>query len=116
DRLDGFVLVSSDSDFTRLASRLRESGMTVYGVGERKTPEAFRAACDRFIYSDVLGLEEEAEDETPEATGAAGAGGAAEVAATAEQARPKRRTAKELRGDNALVHALRAAVASASDD
>jgi uncharacterized LabA/DUF88 family protein len=52
--LEGFVLVSSDSDFTRLATRLRESGMTVYGLGRRNTPEAFVAACDRFIYLDLL--------------------------------------------------------------
>ena len=49
-RLDGFCLVSSDSDFTRLAQRLREDGLAVYGFGERKTPEAFRNACSRFIY------------------------------------------------------------------
>jgi len=52
--LEGFVIVSSDSDFTRLATRLRESGKTVYGLGARKTPEAFVAACDRFIYLDLL--------------------------------------------------------------
>ncbi len=50
EKVDGFVLVSSDSDFTRLAIRLREAGMTVFGIGERKTPEPFRAACDKFIY------------------------------------------------------------------
>lgn len=49
-RFDGFVLVSSDSDFTRLASRIREQGLDVYGIGQRKTPEAFRKACKRFIY------------------------------------------------------------------
>lgn len=48
-RFDGFVLVSSDSDFTRLASRIREQGLRVYGIGERKTPKAFVAACNRFI-------------------------------------------------------------------
>ena len=47
-RLDGFLLVSSDSDFTRLGQRLREGGFAVYGFGERKTPQAFRAACHRF--------------------------------------------------------------------
>ena len=52
--VEGFVLVSSDSDFTRLATRLRESGMTVYGLGRRSTPEPFVAACDRFIYLDLL--------------------------------------------------------------
>jgi uncharacterized LabA/DUF88 family protein len=52
--LEGFVIVSSDSDFTRLATRLRESGMTVYGLGRRNTPAPFVAACDRFIYLDLL--------------------------------------------------------------
>jgi uncharacterized LabA/DUF88 family protein len=52
--LEGFVLVSSDSDFTRLATRLRESGMTVFGLGRRTTPAPFVAACDRFIYLDLL--------------------------------------------------------------
>ena len=55
--LEGFVIVSSDSDFTRLATRLRESGMTVYGLGRRSTPAAFVSACDRFIYLDLLQAE-----------------------------------------------------------
>ena len=49
-RFDGFVLVSSDSDFTRLASRVREQGLDVYGIGQQKTPDAFRKACKRFIF------------------------------------------------------------------
>lgn len=53
-KVDGFCLVSSDSDFTRLATRLREAGMTVIGIGERKTPEPFIVACDRFIYVEIL--------------------------------------------------------------
>lgn len=53
-RVDGFCIVSSDSDFTRLATRLREAGKIVYGLGERKTPDAFIAACDRFIFFEVL--------------------------------------------------------------
>lgn len=52
--VDGFCIVSSDSDFTRLATRLRESGKLVVGLGERKAPEAFIAACDRFIFLEVL--------------------------------------------------------------
>ena len=60
--VDGFCLVSSDSDFTRLATRLREAGKVVYGFGERKTPDAFIAACDKFIFVEVL---------RPAATGAA---------------------------------------------
>lgn len=54
ERVEGFCLASSDSDFTRLATRLRESGMLVIGMGEKKTPEPFRAACDRFTYLDLL--------------------------------------------------------------
>ena len=53
-RCDGFVLVSSDSDFTRLATRLREAGMKVYGMGEKKTPLPFIVACDKFIYIEVI--------------------------------------------------------------
>lgn len=66
-RFDGFVLVSSDSDFTRLASRVREQGLDVYGMGERKTPESFRMACKRFIYVENLG-EDEAEAEADPTT------------------------------------------------
>ena len=55
DNLDAFALVSSDSDFTRLATRIRESGKTVYGLGLRKTPNSLVAACDKFIYLEVLG-------------------------------------------------------------
>src|SRR5690606_34912715 len=53
-RFDGFCLVSSDADFTRLASRIREEGVDVYGFGEQKTPESFRQACTRFIYTENL--------------------------------------------------------------
>ena len=53
-RFDGFCLVSSDSDFTRLAARIREQGLDVYGFGEQKTPESFRRACKRFIYTENL--------------------------------------------------------------
>lgn len=58
ERVDGFCLVSSDSDFTRLATRLREAGKVVYGIGEQKTPNAFIAACDKFIYVEILQEEE----------------------------------------------------------
>lgn len=59
-RFDGMCLVTSDSDFTRLAQRLREEGLTVYGFGERKTPDAFVQACDKFVYTEVLRAEEAA--------------------------------------------------------
>jgi uncharacterized LabA/DUF88 family protein len=53
-KVDGFCLVSSDSDFTRLATRIREAGLSVYGFGEKKTPKPFVAACDKFIYTEIL--------------------------------------------------------------
>ncbi len=55
NKVQGFCLVSSDSDFTKLATRLRESGLNVIGIGEKKTPEPFIVACDRFIYIEILG-------------------------------------------------------------
>ncbi len=64
NNVEGFCIVSSDSDFTRLASRLRESGMTVLGMGERKTPKAFIAACNRFIYLEVLGQDERIDEKS----------------------------------------------------
>lgn len=57
-RFDGFCLVSSDSDFTRLAARIREQGVDVYGIGREKTPEAFRQACTRFIFTENFVAEE----------------------------------------------------------
>ncbi len=62
---DGFCLVSSDSDFTRLAARIREQGVDVYGFGEEKTPESFRNACRKFIYTEIL--REGSEESTPSA-------------------------------------------------
>ena len=59
NKVQGFCIVSSDSDFTRLATRLREAGMKVYGIGEKKTPEPFIVACDKFIYLEILKEEEE---------------------------------------------------------
>ncbi|WP_299674359.1 NYN domain-containing protein [uncultured Tenacibaculum sp.] len=66
-KVDGFCLVSSDSDFTRLATRLREAGMTVIGIGEKKTPNPFIVACDRFIYIEILKkqTEEKVESKAP---------------------------------------------------
>jgi uncharacterized LabA/DUF88 family protein len=95
ERFDGFCLVSSDSDFTRLASRLRESGVTVYGFGERKTPKPFVTACDRFIYLEVLGGSVEDEPKTPT---------------------KKRPTVSQLRGDTGLISLLRNGVNAASDE
>jgi uncharacterized LabA/DUF88 family protein len=94
ERFEGFCIVSSDSDFTRLASRIRESGHIVYGFGEKKTPEPFRTACDKFIYTEVLARTAETESEAP----------------------PKKRSVKELRGDTQLMNLLRNALEAASDD
>jgi uncharacterized LabA/DUF88 family protein len=99
-RFDGFCLVSSDSDFTRLAARIRESGLTVYGFGERKTPKPFVAACDKFIYIENLAYHEDA-------------------VAVHEDAALKpapRLSATQLKRDAALVAMLRNAVEAASDD
>ena len=67
-RFDGFCLVSSDSDFTRLAARIREQGVDVFGFGEQKTPESFRQACKRFIYTENLGAA--SQPDTPPLPGA----------------------------------------------
>lgn len=66
NNVDGFCLVSSDSDFTRLATRLRESGMQVYGIGEKKTPDPFIVACDKFIYLEILEPYHDLKDEKGE--------------------------------------------------
>ncbi|WP_229682565.1 NYN domain-containing protein [Siccirubricoccus deserti] len=91
-RLDGFCIVSSDSDFTGLARRIREDGLLVIGFGERKTPRPFVAACDRFVYIELLG---------PEAPAREAAG---------------REGAKALTADTRLVNLIRGAVEAASDD
>ena len=101
-RLDGFCIVSSDSDFTRLASRLRESGQTVYGFGERKTPSSFVAACDRFIYTDILVQPDEKD--------------VARSDSAPSPASAKPWSIKQLKGDAELVKLLRAAVDAASDE
>jgi len=89
---NGFCIVSSDSDFTKLASRIRESGLLVYGFGEQKTPSAFVSACDKFIYTEVLRAKA---DES-------------EVIV--------KKTSNELKQDNKLVNLLRNAVEASSDE
>lgn len=89
---DGFCLISSDSDFTKLAARIRESGLVVYGFGERKTPEPFVAACDKFIYTEVLRDDEE------------------------EAGSEKRFSTLELKQDTKLVSLIRNAIKASSDD
>ena len=65
EKVNGFCLVSSDSDFTRLATRLREAGMKVIGIGEKKTPEPFIVACDKFIYLEILKYQPEEDEARP---------------------------------------------------
>ncbi len=91
-RFDGFCIVSSDSDFTRLAARIRESGLIVYGFGERKTPEPFVAACDKFIYTEILSTKPDEEQPL------------------------KPRTRAQLKQDSGLLNLLRNAIDAASDD
>ena len=64
DKVNGFCLVSSDSDFTRLATRLREAGMQVIGIGEKKTPNPFIVACDKFVYIEILKSQSEEKTES----------------------------------------------------
>ena len=64
-KVDGFCIISSDSDFTRLATRLREAGMKVFGIGQKKTPNPFIVACDKFIYMEIIPVFESGETETP---------------------------------------------------
>ncbi|HEY0937945.1 MAG TPA: NYN domain-containing protein [Trebonia sp.] len=115
-RFDGFCIVSSDSDFTRLAQRLRESGQTVYGFGERKTPKSFVAACDKFIYVENLRFAD-AEFARAEADTTADSGDdSGPDAADVTPARPAPAPAAQLKGDAALVSLLRNAAEAASDD
>lgn len=108
-RFDGFCLVSSDSDFTRLAQRLREEGLVVYGFGERKTPDAFVQACDKFIYNDVLRAEPAGTvAETAKPAPARRAGKQAVNAAAAEPVQAK--------GNTPPLSLLRQAIEEASDE
>jgi hypothetical protein len=91
-RFDGFCIVSSDSDFTRLASRIREEGLSVYGFGEQKTPKSFVSACDRFIFTEVLRTEEDLEPVV------------------------KKMNTNELKSNTRLLNLLRSVIETASDD
>ena len=91
-KFDGFCIVSSDSDFTKLASRIRESGLLVYGFGEKKTPTPFVSACDKFIFTEVLRVKI---DESEELV---------------------KKSTSELKQDTKLVRLLRNAVEASSDE
>jgi uncharacterized LabA/DUF88 family protein len=96
-RFDGFCLVSSDSDFTRLASRLREQGADVYGFGTQKTPESFRQACRRFIYTESLLPRMPASDSGPTPKSTSLQPPSAAVPDLKKAARRKRRRLREAR-------------------
>jgi len=103
DKFDAFALISSDSDFTKLASRLKESQIYVFGVGEQKTPLAFRNACDDFISTEVLrdlDTEQEVEQANP----------------ATSQASSAKKTRQELRCDTRLLNILRNSVNEYADD
>ena len=91
-KFEGFCIVSSDSDFTKLASRIREAGLFVYGFGENKTPEPFVSACDKFIFTEVL----RSKDDNGETM--------------------RRKTTNQLKQDTKLVTLLRSSVEASSDD
>jgi len=113
--VDGFCLVSSDSDFTRLAARIREQGLMAYGFGERKTPPPFVAACTKFVYVENLGGAEDAP--MPAATRAATATATAKSAKPAAAPKAAATKAKPpLQSDTKLSKLLSEAVETAADD
>jgi uncharacterized LabA/DUF88 family protein len=97
ERLDGFCVVSSDSDFTRLCSRIREAGLAVYGFGEKKTPKPFVNACDKFIYTEILRRQGDSESEQ-------------------DSSLPPKAGTAILKQDSRLVSLLRDAVENAADE
>jgi len=90
-KFGGFCIVASDSDYTRLASRIREQGLTVYGFGEKKTPSPFVTACDKFIYTEILNQDEDSDPTSPI-------------------------DSKALKGDSKLVKLLRESVDAVADE
>lgn len=102
-KVDGFCIISSDSDFTRLATRLREAGMTVIGIGEKKTLNPFIVACDRFIYIEILG--EKVKDDEP-----------AIEETVSRKATPKRAKAREPKVDHSIVKLISSSINDLADD
>ncbi|HEX8979933.1 MAG TPA: NYN domain-containing protein [Parasulfuritortus sp.] len=118
--LNGFCLVSSDSDFTPLVMRIRANGLKVFGFGEKKTPEPFVNACSKFLYLENLGGLEPAPPAVAADAKLVGALETAEPATAASPAAAKHATekmgAKELRSNTRLVNMLRKAVEASADD
>ncbi len=111
NRLDGFALVSSDSDFTRLAARLRESGAQVFGFGERKTPTPFVNACDVFTYLDALRV-----DGVEAVPSARGSREPDDARIEAGAPGPDKTAPHALRGDTRLMNLLRSGIAGGADE
>ena len=101
-RFDGFCIVSSDSDFTRLASRIREGGLNVYGFGEEKTPKSFISVCDKFIYTEILQNIDENDSENNDIK--------------EKKTQVKQKSTNELKMDTRLVNLLRSAVIASMDE
>jgi len=125
--LDGFCIVSSDSDFTRLAIRFRESGKLVYGFGEQKTPESLRAACNQFIYIEILSqnkISDIAETDSKPSNGKTeqaksatdSKSAAATLSKSADLTPVVKKTSQQLAMDAKLVSLIRSAIDSLSDD
>ncbi|MFA6041456.1 MAG: NYN domain-containing protein [Methylophilus sp.] len=111
--LDGFCIISSDSDFTRLAIRFRESGKLVYGFGEEKTPESLKAACNQFIYFEILLQNKTIETVTTTSSSSAKPKTEPEEAKLIPVAK---KTSQELAMDTKLVSLIRSAIETLSDD
>lgn len=123
--LDGFCIVSSDSDFTRLATRLRESGKQVYGFGEQKTPDSLIAACNKFIYIEILSKEKPSDNpestpastpESPSNTESKPKVGSPSSTTPAASAPGVRKSSRELAMDTRLITLIRSAISALSDD
>ena len=108
--LDGFGIVSSDSDFTPLVMRIRANGLKVFGFGEKKTPSPFVNACSKFLFLENLGASAESEIKAPCEVGETA------IAAPSPKATAVKLSAKELKSDTRLVNLLRKAVEAAADD
>jgi uncharacterized LabA/DUF88 family protein len=109
-QLDGFGIVSSDSDFTPLVMRIRANGLKVFGFGEKKTPSPFVNACSKFLFLENLGTSAESEIKAQPDNGEAA------IAAPLPKAAVVKSGAKELKSDTRLVNLLRKAVEAAADD
>ncbi|KAK4150992.1 NYN domain-containing protein [Chaetomidium leptoderma] len=115
NRFDGFCLVSSDSDFTRLAARIRESGLVVYGFGERKTPKPFVAACDKFIYFENLHVTPD-DDALAASLAVSPQASVSVISSPTHKRAPSSSSSSVVKIDEKLAFQLRMAVEASSDE